>query len=71
MKRSWPIRQSVTIPAPLVAEVRRVAQGKASHDEPGAGHPRRAWRAFQLCGSGQYPKTFLTKSMKPYGQEIV
>jgi hypothetical protein len=26
--------------------------------------------SFKLCGSGQYPKTFLTRGMKPYGQEI-
>jgi len=23
-----------------------------------------------LCGRGEYPKTFLIKGMKPYGKEI-
>ncbi len=26
--------------------------------------------SFKLCGSGEYPKTFLTKGMKPYGDPI-
>lgn len=26
--------------------------------------------SFLLCGSGEYPKTILTKGMKPYGVEI-
>jgi hypothetical protein len=26
--------------------------------------------SFMLCGSGQYPKTFLPKGMKPYGSQI-
>jgi hypothetical protein len=26
--------------------------------------------SFKLCGSGEYPKTFLMKAMKPYGQQI-
>ena len=26
--------------------------------------------SFKLCGSGEYPKTFLIKGMKPYGEEI-
>jgi hypothetical protein len=26
--------------------------------------------SFKLCGNGEYPKTFLIKGMKPYGQEI-
>ena len=26
--------------------------------------------SFKLCGQGEYPKTFLVKGMKPFGQEI-
>jgi hypothetical protein len=26
--------------------------------------------SFKLCGSGEYPKTFLVKEMKPWGKEI-
>jgi hypothetical protein len=26
--------------------------------------------SFLLCGSGEYPKTILTKGMKPYGDPI-
>ena len=26
--------------------------------------------SFKLCGSGEYPKTVLTKGMAPFGQEI-
>jgi hypothetical protein len=26
--------------------------------------------SFKLCGSGEYPKTVLTKDMKPFGEEI-
>ena len=26
--------------------------------------------SFKLCGSGEYPTTFLTKGMKPYGEKI-
>jgi hypothetical protein len=26
--------------------------------------------SFKLCGSGEYPKTVLTKGMKPFGQPI-
>jgi hypothetical protein len=26
--------------------------------------------SFKLCGSGECPKTFLTKAMKPYGAKI-
>jgi hypothetical protein len=25
---------------------------------------------FKLCGSGEYPRTVLTKDMKPFGEEI-
>ena len=26
--------------------------------------------SFKLCGTGEYPKTFITKEMKPYGEKI-
>jgi hypothetical protein len=26
--------------------------------------------SFKLCGSGEYPKTVLTRGMAPFGQEI-
>jgi hypothetical protein len=26
--------------------------------------------SFKLCGSGEFPKTVLSKSMKPFGQKI-
>ena len=26
--------------------------------------------SFKLCGSGEYPRTVLTKDMKPFGKEI-
>ena len=26
--------------------------------------------SFSLCGSGEYPRTVLTKGMQPFGQEI-
>lgn len=26
--------------------------------------------SFKLCGSGEYPKTFLAGDMRPYGEEI-
>jgi hypothetical protein len=26
--------------------------------------------SFKLCGSGQYPRTVLTRSMAPFGQQI-
>lgn len=26
--------------------------------------------SFKLCGSGEFPKTVLSKSMKPFGSEI-
>jgi hypothetical protein len=32
--------------------------------------PRGARRLSELCGSGEYPKTFLIQGMKPYGKGI-
>jgi hypothetical protein len=26
--------------------------------------------SFKLCGSGEYPRTVLTRGMQPFGQEI-
>ena len=26
--------------------------------------------SFKLCGSGEYPRTVLTRNMKPFGNEI-
>jgi hypothetical protein len=26
--------------------------------------------SFKLCGSGEYPRTVLARSMKPFGEEI-
>ena len=39
-----------------------VSEIKAAGNDGGDG--------FKLCGSGEYPKTFLTGAMKPWGEEI-
>jgi hypothetical protein len=30
----------------------------------------KGFSSLKLCGSGEYPKTFLTKGMTPYGEKI-
>jgi len=35
-----------------------------------AGDWYKEFGSFKLCGSGEYPKTFLLKGMKAYGREI-
>ena len=44
-----------------------VGEGEAAAPE---GEWYKDFDSFKLCGSGEYPKMFLIKGMKPYGKEI-
>ena len=53
-----------------LADLRRMQAWVKSepHAPDGAWH--KDFGSFKLCGSGEFPKTVLSKSMKPYGDEI-
>ncbi len=57
------MRQSVTIPAQLAREVRRVAKERKDTWYKDFG-------SFVLCGTGEYPKTVLKTGMKPFGTPL-
>jgi hypothetical protein len=52
------------------ADLVRLQQWVASEPEAPAGNWFKDFGSFKLCGHAEFPKTVLTKGMKPFGEEI-
>ena len=53
-----------------LADLRRLQAWVKSEPIAPEGDWYKDFGSFKLCGRGDYPKTFLIKGMKPYGDEI-
>ena len=53
-----------------LADLRRLQAWVKSDPQAPDGDWYKDFGSFKLCGSGEFPKTVLSKSMKPYGEEI-
>ena len=53
-----------------LADLRRLQVSVKSEPIAPEGDRYKDFGSFKLCGRGEYPKTFLIKGMKPYGDEI-
>jgi len=53
-----------------LADLRRLQEWVKSEPLAPDGEWYKDFGSFKLCGSGENPKTFLTKDMKPYGKRI-
>lgn len=53
-----------------LAELRSLERWKSTEPWAPEGNWYKDFGSFLLCGTSEYPKTILTKGMKPYGQEI-
>jgi hypothetical protein len=53
-----------------LADLRRLQEWAKSDPIAPDGDWFKDFGSFKLCGSGEYPKTVLSKNMKPYGKEI-
>ena len=53
-----------------LADLLRLQDWVRSAPQAPAGDWYKDFGSFKLCGSGEYPKTVLTKGMAPFGQEI-
>jgi hypothetical protein len=52
------------------ADLRRLQQWVKTQPAAPEGDWYKDFGSFKICGAGEYPKTFLTKEMKPYGDKI-
>lgn len=53
-----------------LADLQRLREWVKTQPDAPEGDWYKDFGSFKLCGSGEYPKTFLTKAMKPYGDKI-
>jgi hypothetical protein len=53
-----------------LAELRRLQEWVKSGPWAPEGDWYKDFGSFKLCGSGEYPRTVLSNSMKPFGQKI-
>ena len=53
-----------------LADLKRLQAWTRSQPQAPDGEWYKDFGSFKLCGSGEYPKTVLAKSMKAYGKEI-
>ena len=53
-----------------LADLRRLQAWVKSEPIAPGGDWYKDFGSFKLCGCGEYPKPFLIKGMKPYGDEI-
>ena len=53
-----------------LADIERLRQWVKSEPYAPDGDWYKDFGSFKLCGSGEYPRTVLTKTMKAFGQEI-
>ncbi|HTU45758.1 MAG TPA: hypothetical protein VMF91_11885 [Bryobacteraceae bacterium] len=51
-------------------DLMRLQEWVASEPEAPDGNWYKDFGSFKLCGTGEFPKTVLTKGMKPFGDEI-
>jgi hypothetical protein len=53
-----------------LADLARLREWVRSAPQAPEGYWYKDFGSFRLCGSGEYPKTVLTKGMAPFGKEI-
>jgi hypothetical protein len=53
-----------------LAELDRLRRWVRTEPEAPKGDWYKDFGSFKLCGTGAYPKTVLTGTMRPFGQEI-
>ena len=53
-----------------LADLRRLQEWVKSGPRAPDGDWYKDFGTFKLCGSGEYPRTVLTGSMRPFGQQI-
>jgi hypothetical protein len=53
-----------------LADLKRLQAWTKSQPEAPDGEWFKDFGSFKLCGTGEYPKTVLSKGMKAYGTEI-
>jgi hypothetical protein len=53
-----------------LADLRRLQEWVKSGPSAPDGDWYKDFGSFKLCGSGEYPRTVLTKSMRAFGQQI-
>ena len=53
-----------------LTDLSRLQEWVKSEPEAPHGDWYKDFGSFKLCGSGEYPRTVLTKNMKAFGQEI-
>jgi hypothetical protein len=53
-----------------VSDLHRLQEWVKTNPDAPEGDWYKDFGSFKLCGSGEYPKTFLTTAMKPYGKRI-
>jgi hypothetical protein len=53
-----------------VADLQRLREWVKTQPDAPEGDWYKDFGSFKLCGSGEFPKTFLTRGMKPYGDKI-
>jgi hypothetical protein len=53
-----------------LADLRRLQDWVRTQPYSPEGDWYKDFGSFKLCGTGEYPKTFLVKAMKPYGEKI-
>ena len=54
----------------LLADLMRLQEWVKSEPQAPEGDWYKDFGSFKLCGSGEYPKTVLTKGMAAFGQKI-
>ena len=53
-----------------LADLGRLQEWVRSNPSAPEGDWYKGFGSFKLCGSGEFPRTFLTKEMMPFGTEI-
>lgn len=53
-----------------LAELGRLQEWVKSEPQAPDGDWYKDFGSFKLCGSGEYPRTVLTKDMMPFGEEL-
>jgi hypothetical protein len=53
-----------------LAELGRLQEWVKSEPQAPDGDWYKDFGSFKLCGSGEYPRTILTKDMKAFGEEL-
>ena len=53
-----------------LAELGRLQEWVRSEPQAPDGDWYKDFGSFKLCGSGEYPRTVLTKDMMPFGEEL-